>query len=199
MLTTTLLSVKFTHNQVDRWVMRMRVCELFGRDFNRDALLDAQAQIWEAPPPDTFDNWPCIARVHVSAHLVAGRNGVLRFEPPGVEWKLLKAVPAFESDGALAYVSVDLASSYFEPAMRHAVLGGIVTVAAIRLGGQPLEEGIKRLLKAMEAELSRMVVLHGEHFAAAKILPPAGPITTVADILQQLTDSAPGAALDLLH
>lgn len=107
---------------------------------------------------------------------------------------MLSAYPeAVTAASSLAMVSLDLVAGFIEPGVRHAVIGGIVTVAADLLGGEPLEDGIRRLLMGMDAELNRMFTQHSQRLRDVGMLPPVDPTAEVRHVLERLAPYLEGA------
>jgi hypothetical protein len=164
----------------------MRVIE-FGADFDRDVFHRERARIWKGPPGHIYDGWSFITRVRVLLQLRPGRDHVLQpVTRPEVEGKVLRDADVLQFDCSVAIVSLELASGYLEPGVPHAVVGGIVTVGARRLGGAPVKEGITRLLIGLDAELTRMFTQHRDRLQDAGMRPPVGPIADVQQVLDLL-------------
>ena len=156
-----------------------------------EKVMDQINEQWEGGPPSDFDDCPCLNRVFLGLSFRLDPNGVLKpvGEPCVNSQRFDQEVSALEQcDDRLVGIALEMVTGFVDEAAKGAVVAGIVTVAGAKESSPPLEWGIKRLLKAMEAKLTQMLEQHGDLFADAGVSPPLGPIATPKAILQQLKE-----------
>ena len=160
-------------------------------DLDIEKVMDQINEQWEGGPPSDFDDCPWLNRVCVALSFRPDPNGVLKpvGEPCVNSQRFDQEVCALEQcDDRLAAIALEMVTGFVDEAAKGAVVAGIVTVAGAKESSPPLEWGIKRLLKAMEAKLTQMLEQHRDLFADTGVSPPLAPIATAKAILHQLKE-----------
>ena len=143
----------------------------FGRDFDLDALVDGAARAWNKPVLEHLRACPFIARVQIELGFRRRRDGRLHLDDFAYGVGTIAATLHSPSPcGCEIWSGIDYAGGLIVPGSKYVLLAGVATIAAGHAGGRPWEEGLKRLLRALRFELTRMLA---EHFDDADALTPA--------------------------
>jgi hypothetical protein len=162
---------------------------------DKTAALDHFNEQWAAGPPPEFAEHPWLFRYTVANSWRPDAGGVLRsVGGPLIHGGRVEQIGTTSDlcDERLVGSLLELVTGFVDVENKDAVVAAIACVAGTEENIAALEWSIKRLLRAMDGQLSTMLEAYPNVFAEAGVIAPKIPIASVEDVLGSLAEHLEG-------